>query len=413
MARLKVCIRKQDSEKAKDGTYNIKIRVTHKSKVRYIGTDVNIQEDQIDNGEIINHPSSSLYNIKLRNILNLYEQKIIDLGGRIFHMDAQAITTYLRKVDVKGRDSDFYFLAGKIISDLNKAGRIKYAQSIEYTLSDLKGFSGPSLLFDEVTPEYLERFGTHQRIKKKGVNTTAIHYRNIRMIYNRAIDSEKADLSMYPFRRFKIKQAPTPDKDMDLEDLRKLRDAELKLKAQKRARDLFMLSFYMCGINFKDLLYAQKSDIRKGRLNQPRIKTKQPLSVKIMPEAQEIINRYAGGKYLLKFIEVKKKTTNRSRKSILHTDILSQVNIKLKDIAKALEIPYKLSTYYARHTWSSIAFNECGASEEIIGLALGHASPRQITAGYIKKKYDQVDRVNRAVIDLLSSSGEPSYPDPQ
>ena len=42
MARLKISIREQDSEKAKDGTYNVKVRVTHKAKVRYIGTDVNV-----------------------------------------------------------------------------------------------------------------------------------------------------------------------------------------------------------------------------------------------------------------------------------------------------------------------------------------------------------------------------------
>jgi hypothetical protein len=85
----------------------------------------------------------------------------------------------------------------------------------------------------------------------------AAHY-NTRMMYNKAIDDDKADLSQYPFRRFKIKQAPSRDRDLEIEDILKIKDADLKFKGLIRARDLFMLSFYLFGINFKDMLYAQK-----------------------------------------------------------------------------------------------------------------------------------------------------------
>jgi len=51
----------------------------------------------------------------------------------------------------------------------------------------------------------------HLRSKKMAVNTIGIHLRNIRMIYHKAIDDDKADLSQYPFRRFKIRQAPSRD----------------------------------------------------------------------------------------------------------------------------------------------------------------------------------------------------------
>ena len=224
------------------------------------------------------------------------------------------------------------------------------------------------------------------------------------MIHNRAIDAEKISQSSYPFRRYKIKTAPKRDRDMDIEDLQKLRDADLKLKSHKRARDLFMLSFYLCGINFKDLLHAQKADIKQGRLILDRKKTGQPLSIMIQPEAQAIIERYPGKKFLLSTLEDKLKATNQNRKYILYKDVTDQANIKLKEIAENLDIPHRLTTYYARHTWSSIAFNECGVSEEIIGLALGHVSQRQVTAGYIRKKYELVDQANEAVIAALNEA---------
>ncbi|MEN8250290.1 MAG: hypothetical protein ABFS32_15255 [Bacteroidota bacterium] len=59
-------------------------------------------------------------------------------------------------------------------------------------------------------------------------------------------------------------------------------------RSQQRAMDLFLLSFYLIGINFKDLLYARKEDVYKGRLEYNRAKTNRAYSIKIVPEAKEI-----------------------------------------------------------------------------------------------------------------------------
>lgn len=401
MPKLKVTIREQVDHRTKDGTYDIKIRVTHQHRTRYIGTGYYVLPEQFSDGQVVDHPSATHYNIQIRNLLNRYDMAIADLGQRIRTMDMKSLIGYLRSLDPEGRDENFLFVAEKIARHLHAGGRISYAKSIESTISEIRAFSGPFLAFVSVTPDYLERFAMWQRRQKKSANTTGIHLRNIRMVYNRAIDQGKADLSQYPFRRFKIKQAPTRDRDLEVEDIKKIRDADLKLKAQKRARDLFMLSFYLCGVNFKDMLYAQKDDITRGRLEILRVKTGQPLSIKIEPEAQEIIDRYQGKKFMLGILEEKLKHAGKNRSTITYKDITDQTNRNLKNIADALGIPDRVSTYHARHSWSSIAFNECGASEEIIALALGHASQRRVTAGYIKKKYDQADRVNRKAIDLL------------
>jgi len=402
MPKFKAVIREQEDHKTKDGTYDIKIRVTHNHKTRYIGTGYYVLPEQFsDSGEVINHDNAAHYNIQIRNRLNLYDKAVTDLGMKIHAMDMKTLVTHLRGLDPQGRDTDFLFLADKNARHLHAGGRVSYAKSIEQTISEIKAFSGPFLAFRDITPEYLERFQMHLRSKKKSVNTAGIHLRNIRMIYNKAIDAGKADLSQYPFRRFKIKTAPSRDRDLDIEDIRKIKKANLKLKAQARARDLFMLSFYLCGINFKDMLHAQKKDIIRGRLEISRIKTGQPLSIKIEPEAQEIIDRYPGKEFVLGILEEKLQAASKGRKTITYKDVTDQTNRNLKNIADGLVIPERLSTYHARHTWSSIAFNECEASEEIIALALGHASQRRVTAGYIRKKYDQVDRVNRKVIDLL------------
>jgi len=401
MAKLKAVIRNTPSQKNKDETFNVKIRVLHKGEGRDIATDVSVLSTQFENGTIVDHANAHLLNVKIRNALTLYEAKLEELGGKVWDMDARALMNYLRGLDSQERDPSFYSMAERIIQSLYSTNRISYAKSIEQTISHLKAFSGPSLLFVEVTPEYLTRFEISLREKKKAINTIGIHLRNTKMIYNKAIDAGRADLSDYPFRRFKIKKAKKRDRDLEIEDIQKLRDADLTLKAQQRARDLFMLSFYMCGMNFKDLLYAKKVDIKRGRLEIAREKSDELLSIKIVPQAQEIIDRYKGNEFILGLLERKLARARKDRTTILYKDITDQTNRKLGEIAKNLSIPYKLSTYFARHSWSSIAFNECGVSEDIIGLALGHASPRKVTAGYIKKKYELVDQANEAVIASL------------
>lgn len=401
MRPLRLIIRAKPDQATKDGTYNIKVRVTHKGKAIDIRTDYYVREDQFEKGTIVNHGSAMIWNGRLRNLLTLYEHKIDKLGLKVENMDCRAVVNYLRQVDQKGRDPEFFFMAENIIGSMKESGQTSYSNTITQTISALKSFSGSNLHYVDITPEYLTRFEKYLKRQGMAPTTIGIHLRNIRMIYNRAIDAGKADLSDYPFRRFKIRSAPSRDRDMEISDLKMLKDADLKLKSHRRARDLFMLSFYLCGLNFKDMLHIRKEDIKRDRVEINRIKTGQPLSIKIQPEAQEIIDRYQGKEFMIGILEEKLKVARRDRSTIIYKDVTDQTNRALRKISEILEFPYKLSTYYARHTWSSIAFNECGASEEIIALALGHASTRRVTAGYIRKKYEMADRINRQIVDLV------------
>ena len=59
-----------------------------------------------------------------------------------------------------------------------------------------------------------------------------------------------------------------------------------------------------------------------------------------------------------------------------------------------------LTTYYARHTWASIAFN-LGIPKDVISLALGHSFGVRVTDTYINADLSRVDEANRRVIDYV------------
>lgn len=59
-----------------------------------------------------------------------------------------------------------------------------------------------------------------------------------------------------------------------------------------------------------------------------------------------------------------------------------------------------LTTYYARHTWASIAFN-LGIQKDVVSLALGHSFGVRVTDTYINADLSRVDEANSRVIDYV------------
>ena len=84
-------------------------------------------------------------------------------------------------------------------------------------------------------------------------------------------------------------------------------------------------------------------------------------------------------------------------------DFVKNVNKGLKAICEELGVE-KITTYTFRHSWATIAQNDCGASTETVALALNHASVHKITEGYIRKDYSPIDRLNEKVIEFVFKS---------
>ena len=62
-----------------------------------------------------------------------------------------------------------------------------------------------------------------------------------------------------------------------------------------------------------------------------------------------------------------------------------------------------ISSYWARHTWSTIA-HKLNISSDVIAMALGHSPVNRTTFIYIKPEQSKVDEANRKVIDYFIQS---------
>lgn len=229
-------------------------------------------------------------------------------------------------------------------------------------------------------------------------NSRNIHLRNIRAVFNNAIDNEIT--TAYPFRRFKIRPEPTRKRALSVEDLREIFSYPVEDYAEIY-RDLFKLIFMLCGINTVDL-FRLKNITRDGRVEYKRAKTGKLYSIKVEPEAMEIIDKYRGESGLLCI----------SDRWSDHRNFRHQMNKALQLIGapraglggrKGVGKWPELTTYYARHSWATIA-RKIGVAVDDIAFALGHSDPRhETTFIYIDddEVRDAVDAANRKVLDWV------------
>ena len=70
----------------------------------------------------------------------------------------------------------------------------------------------------------------------------------------------------------------------------------------------------------------------------------------------------------------------------------------MRSLCDELGIDY-IQFYSARHSFATIARNECGVSKDDIALCLDHSCGKTITDTYIKRDFSIIDRVINKVVE--------------
>ena len=66
------------------------------------------------------------------------------------------------------------------------------------------------------------------------------------------------------------------------------------------------------------------------------------------------------------------------------------------------------SAYTFRHTWGTVAQNDCGASISEVAFAMNHSSGHKVTRGYIKLDFTPAWVLNEKVVDFIFFTDKPS-----
>lgn len=283
------------------------------------------------------------------------------------------------------------------IDKLKTMNKTRRSETYESALSSLMKFTnGKDLMFYELTSDLMEQYQEHLKSTGITMNTISFYMRQLRAIYNRAV-KQRITPQTYPFSDVYTGRAETKKRAITKADITHIKNLDLEhLLSIAFARDMFMLSFYLRGISFVDMVFLKKSDLKDGYLTYHRLKTGQHLTIKWEPPMQEIVDRYpTEGEYLLPFIKSCDISEHRQYKNASKA-----LNRNLKKVASLADIPTKLTMYVSRHSWASIA-KQMNVPISVISEGLGHDSERTTQIYLATLDTTPVDDANSAIISLL------------
>lgn len=373
----------------KNKCYPFKIRITHKNKNVSIGFGKSIPDSMWvfgKNGMEVDkkYPDAKIINLDLSAALVKANQAISELesSGKLNSMTAVQIKDYMQKRSAnKGERITFtsYF---REFAESRNAKRTK--ELYRNTLNKVIKWSNDYIMFEDLSYSWLNEFHNHLKKEGNSINTIAIDERNIRAVINGAIDEEITDIKD-PFRKYKIVQKTESDTmPLTVEQIKAIRDFKTDSEALSIARDVFMASFYLIGINISDLYDLKKGD----RARYIRHKTGKLLDFSMQPEAIQMHKKYEDEERMFSFY--KKYTSSDS--------FTGCINDNLKKIGKVIGEP-GLIMYHARHTWATFA-TQLDILERTISESMGH-SVKSTTNRYARFDSRKIDEANRMVLDLL------------
>lgn len=359
MATVKVKFR-ASSVPGKEGT--LYYHLIHQRNLRWISTDYHVFPEEWNDKKssvIISNHSNRLAYLQLIQSKIDWEMKqmqriihdkemvgisysIDDLAKEIQQLPpSQSVFTFFRQQIAKKEQMQCIGTKNNYVSAANRFMEFRDHEDLAFT---------------QMTSDMMEMYQAWLWNRGIGQNTVAFYLRTLRTLYNKAVEAGQAP-SNDIFSHIQTANARTAKRAISVKDIRKIEKLELpRGSSLDKARDLFLLSFYLRGMAFVDMAFLKKSDLKCGMISYNRRKTNQNLNIEWIKPMQMIIDKYAehtkDSLYLLPIL-----TGNETSLYAAYRKVEHNTNYNLKKIGERIGLKIPLTTYVARHTWASIALH--------------------------------------------------------
>lgn len=243
---------------------------------------------------------------------------------------------------------------------------------------------------------YHRRTVIKKALSEASVNKELAH---IKAVINYAIEANMVRYATHPFAEVTIQRSAAKENDVAPEIIRQLRDAEIKVRRLDLARDVFMLSFYLGGINYRDIWEADFSQnvvtyCRKKTQNSSKVR--RIIKVPILPEARAILDKWTdeNGKWDARLYFTDPR------------DEIGYIGRQLKKVVKNLRLPSCMSFYSARKSFAQYAL-DLGISDAVTGYLMGHSDASRGVISYYSRVTPRMAGIAlRKVIDYMNNPDE-------
>lgn len=405
-------------EQKVDGTFNVKLRFTLNRQVKRISTSLFVSPSDLTKTGTFKKQSP--VTLEINELVQAYQRKCNSFKIDLHNYTLDDVFTLLRFEEMKSQKIDFIQFSKDWIANAT----IKGASNYSTALNSFVRFIGKSQIeAREITSSMIKDYKSflekeHQaRIKKlikkgqRGLSNRAVslYLISIKKLFKelkKAYNNQDMNLILVPndpFAYIEIpKQEATRKRAIDsklIKTISQLKDKQTfkgvhHTNRYNLAKDCFILSFCLIGMNSADLYSATEFDGKKITYYRKKTTDRRLDNAKmevIVPKlCMPIFNRYRDttGKRLFNFYQ------NYSDEKVFN----KALNKGLKQIGEELKIE-DLEFYAARHSWATIAVNKVKIDKYTVHAALNHIDDSmKVTDIYIERDFVLENEANAKVL---------------
>ncbi len=300
---------------------------------------------------------------------------------------------------------------------IKKQQKISTVRCYKDALNSFLNFSHENLTFQEITPDFLQRYQAWYvappiedeegkiKGKIKSLTSVGINCRHLRAVFNQAIRLRVIPPEIYPFGkdRFVIPQGGR-EVQIFLTSEQKNQFLNYKPQTEQIAKyyNYAIFDYFANGINFADIASLKHSSVYDEHIivvrqkTEGRMRSSKKIIIPIHPRMREVIQKLGNKtldpqEYVFPIFKKEMTTDDLNRVKQL---FIKATNRILEVIRQDLKIPIKITTYTLRHTFSAMML-EMGATTEHLQDSLGHGDAKT-TESYkhgfslgLKKKFSE------------------------
>ena len=412
------------SKKRSDGTYNVKIRMTYNREVKRLSTNIFVRQEDLTKSFKLKNPK---FIKEADTIVRYYQEVCARLQLDINHYTLDDIIAHLKGEQMKSQEIDFIQFSREWITHAT----IKGAENYTTAVNALVAFLGQEeLKISQLTKGLLEKFASYINARREAKikelirqgkrvpsnRALSLYLGSIRHLFNEAkkhyndYDRNIILIGSSPFENFKIpKQEATRKRAISADLIRQIYKLSYLYNSRGKetqgrynlAKDCFILSFCLIGINSADLYNC--SELDGNVITYYRTKTtsrridKAKMQVKVPALIMPLLKKYKDikGQRIFNFYH-HYSTADSFNKAI---------NYGLKEIGKLIEVD-DLEYYAARHSWATLAVNKVGIDKYTVHAALNHIDEAmKVTDIYIERDFEPENEANRLVVEYVFGNG--------
>ena len=377
-----------------NGQHKIRIAVSHNWDTRYIPTSIVIDSlNEFKNGKIVKRSDKELLNAKLKRIYDTYYERC----ESIEYADSLTCTQLVKIITspINGEQHrKFEDIVEEFLSQIDEDDREKTHKLYKLAAKHFIRFTGPSTLMEHITPIRINNYLKHLRKSKLSPTSIKIYITLLKVIINYAIKMRYVEYKVDPFVTASIPSAKKRDTHITVEQLKIIRDMVPNQYNVSVVRDIFMLTYYLAGMNLVDMLAY---DFRTNIVDYIRIKTRNTkdgdrlTSFAIPDEAKPLIKKYMN-KNTGKLVFGKYKT---------YVSCYNTLTRKMKVLKTVAGVTHNLTLYSARKSFVQHGYDlgiPLSTLEYCIGQSMKEDRP---IFNYVSIMKKHADKAIREILDNL------------